>query len=230
MIFVWQQTTITWDLPYFSLHLCSQSSLRSLSQRGWVQIDGFRSKCARGQLWWFRISGWREEHRSLSVADYLGLYKAALFRILFCIWVVRILPIRHYIDLCSWIDFYKKTELPIRLAFFWSSIGVSNIVSSFLAFGILRMRGVLGHEGWRCSILHYHHHHHCFLGWPLLVRWLFLIEYVTNIIRSSMPIYLYSEVSWQCSLVSQRSSTCLLVPRRRKPGFGQMDGLPRGKK
>jgi hypothetical protein len=48
-------------------------------------------------------------------------------------------------------------ELPIRLAWFWISSNVCNIVSSFLAYGILHMRGVLGKAGW---------------------RWLFLIECV----------------------------------------------------
>jgi hypothetical protein len=46
-------------------------------------------------------------------------------------------------------DFYKKTELPIRVAYFWGSSRICTIISSFLAFGILRMRGVLGKAGWR---------------------------------------------------------------------------------
>ncbi|KAF8493574.1 allantoate permease [Gautieria morchelliformis] len=44
--------------------------------------------------------------------------------------------------------FYKKTELPLRLACFWASTNISTVVSSFLAFGVLRMRGVLGKSGW----------------------------------------------------------------------------------
>jgi hypothetical protein len=43
---------------------------------------------------------------------------------------------------------------------FWMSSNVCSIVSSFLAYGILHMRGVLGYAGW---------------------RWLFLIEYVNNL-------------------------------------------------
>ena len=54
-------------------------------------------------------------------------------------------------------DYYTKTELPIRLAFFWMSSNVCSIVASFLAFGVLHMRGIHGKAGW---------------------RWLFLIEYV----------------------------------------------------
>ncbi|RDB29373.1 hypothetical protein Hypma_016020 [Hypsizygus marmoreus] len=49
--------------------------------------------------------------------------------------------------------FFTKTELPIRLAFFWISNYVSDIVSAFLATGILRLRGVNGKEGWRYLFL-----------------------------------------------------------------------------
>ncbi|TFK56233.1 MFS general substrate transporter [Heliocybe sulcata] len=49
--------------------------------------------------------------------------------------------------------FYTKTELPIRLAFFWVSSYVDNIVSAFLATGILRLRGINGQAGWRYLFL-----------------------------------------------------------------------------
>ncbi|SPO41437.1 related to nicotinamide mononucleotide permease [Pseudozyma flocculosa] len=49
--------------------------------------------------------------------------------------------------------FYKKTELPLRLALFWLSNSLVDIVGPFLAFGILRMRGVAGREGWRWLFL-----------------------------------------------------------------------------
>lgn len=55
------------------------------------------------------------------------------------------------------VDFYTKTELPIRVAFCWMVFCTCSIISNLLAVGILRMRGVLGRAGW---------------------RWLFLIEYV----------------------------------------------------
>ena len=45
--------------------------------------------------------------------------------------------------------FYKGAELPIRLSFFWGSYMLTQIFAAFLAFGILRMRGVGGWEGWR---------------------------------------------------------------------------------
>ncbi|KAK5661169.1 hypothetical protein OQA88_11060 [Cercophora sp. LCS_1] len=45
--------------------------------------------------------------------------------------------------------FYKTKELPIRLSFFWSSYILTQVVSAFLAFGILRLRGHSGWEGWR---------------------------------------------------------------------------------
>ncbi|KAF3911120.1 hypothetical protein AA313_de0206975 [Arthrobotrys entomopaga] len=45
--------------------------------------------------------------------------------------------------------FYKGKELPIRLAFFWVAYQATQIVSAFLAFGILHLRGVHGLGGWR---------------------------------------------------------------------------------
>lgn len=56
------------------------------------------------------------------------------------------------------LDFYTKHELPFRLALFWMSSNVISIFGSFLAVGVLRMRGVQGKAGW---------------------RWLFLVECVT---------------------------------------------------
>ncbi|KAF2028601.1 phthalate transporter [Setomelanomma holmii] len=44
---------------------------------------------------------------------------------------------------------YTGTELPKRLSFFWVSYQGTNIVAAFLAFGILRLRGHHGLEGWR---------------------------------------------------------------------------------
>ncbi|PPQ70812.1 hypothetical protein CVT26_014056 [Gymnopilus dilepis] len=45
--------------------------------------------------------------------------------------------------------FYTKYELPFRLALFWISSNICSIFASFLAVGVLRMRGVLGKAGWR---------------------------------------------------------------------------------
>ncbi|TFK41501.1 allantoate permease [Crucibulum laeve] len=49
--------------------------------------------------------------------------------------------------------FYTKHELPFRLALFWISSNICSIIGSFLAFGVLRMRGVAGKEGWRWLFL-----------------------------------------------------------------------------
>ncbi|KIK70268.1 hypothetical protein GYMLUDRAFT_34764 [Collybiopsis luxurians FD-317 M1] len=45
--------------------------------------------------------------------------------------------------------FYTKNELPMRLALFWMSSNLCTIVASFIAFGVLHMRGTLGRAGWR---------------------------------------------------------------------------------
>ncbi|KAK6360111.1 hypothetical protein TWF730_006264 [Orbilia blumenaviensis] len=49
--------------------------------------------------------------------------------------------------------FYKNTELPFRLAIFWCTRRFTDIVAPIIAFGILRLRGHQGHEGWRWLFL-----------------------------------------------------------------------------
>lgn len=45
--------------------------------------------------------------------------------------------------------FYKSKELPIRLSYFWGAYIGTNIISAFLAFGILHLRETTGWAGWR---------------------------------------------------------------------------------
>lgn len=45
--------------------------------------------------------------------------------------------------------YYTSTELPRRLSFFWTSYELTQIVSAFLAYGILHLRGYRGMAGWR---------------------------------------------------------------------------------
>ena len=59
--------------------------------------------------------------------------------------------------------FYTSAELPIRLSWFWVSYQSTSIVSAFLAYGILHMRGINGLAGWRWYVL------------PM-IEWLELIE------------------------------------------------------
>ncbi|KAG8740042.1 hypothetical protein FRC10_004800 [Ceratobasidium sp. 414] len=49
--------------------------------------------------------------------------------------------------------FYKGSELPVRLSFFWVSLTMTNITGALLGYGILRMRGIHGWEGWRYLFL-----------------------------------------------------------------------------
>lgn len=45
--------------------------------------------------------------------------------------------------------FFTSTELPRRLSYFWSAYQFTSVLAAFLAFGLLRMRGINGMEGWR---------------------------------------------------------------------------------
>ncbi|OTA99704.1 hypothetical protein M426DRAFT_67290 [Hypoxylon sp. CI-4A] len=57
-------------------------------------------------------------------------------------------------DLVLWLSyFYTSRELPIRLSYFWTTLSVTGIVTSLLAFALLHLRGVLGWEGWRWLFL-----------------------------------------------------------------------------
>ncbi|KAI1082149.1 allantoate permease [Whalleya microplaca] len=57
-------------------------------------------------------------------------------------------------DLVLWLSyFYTSRELPIRLSYFWTTLSVTGIVTSLLAFALLHLRGFLGFEGWRWLFL-----------------------------------------------------------------------------
>ncbi|TID16966.1 MFS general substrate transporter [Venturia nashicola] len=45
--------------------------------------------------------------------------------------------------------YYKSAELPRRLSWFWTAYQSTQIVSAFLAYGILRLRGRNGMAGWQ---------------------------------------------------------------------------------
>lgn len=49
--------------------------------------------------------------------------------------------------------FYTSHELPIRLSIWWTFMSIADILASFIAFGILHMRGVNGKSGWRWLFL-----------------------------------------------------------------------------
>ncbi|KAH8901126.1 MFS general substrate transporter [Thozetella sp. PMI_491] len=49
--------------------------------------------------------------------------------------------------------FYKHHELSIRLGFFWTGLNLASIISSLVANGLLRMRGIAGVAGWRWMFL-----------------------------------------------------------------------------
>lgn len=112
------------------------------------------------------------------------------------------------------IDFYTKNELPLRLALFWMSSQVCTVAGSFIAFGVLRMRGVLGKEGWRLV--------------PFIRRAAMIC--ITDSILAIPTMNMPDGCSWWralllSSLVLPPSSRCL--PDRPKPRHGtdRKDGL-----
>lgn len=57
-------------------------------------------------------------------------------------------------DLVLWLSyFYTSKELPLRLSFFWVALDLTVVITSFMAYGLLHMRGVAGWEGWRWLFL-----------------------------------------------------------------------------
>ncbi|KAL6857304.1 MFS general substrate transporter [Trichoderma novae-zelandiae] len=73
-------------------------------------------------------------------------------------------------DIVLWLSyFYTSSELPIRLSYFWTSLSVTGIVTSLLAFALLHLRGVNGWAGW---------------------RWLFLVEGLITLIVGLASFFL----------------------------------------
>ena len=64
--------------------------------------------------------------------------------------------------------FFTGRELPWRLALFWFSNRITAIASPLMAFGLLHLQGLHGHEGW---------------------RWLFLIEGLVTFVIGSWAMF-----------------------------------------
>ncbi|KAK1756621.1 major facilitator superfamily domain-containing protein [Echria macrotheca] len=73
-------------------------------------------------------------------------------------------------DIVLWLSyFYTSRELPIRLSYFWTSLSVTGIITSLLAFALLHLRGINGWGGW---------------------RWLFLVEGLITLIVGVASFFL----------------------------------------
>ncbi|SPN99243.1 related to nicotinamide mononucleotide permease [Cephalotrichum gorgonifer] len=64
--------------------------------------------------------------------------------------------------------FFKGTELPFRLALFWMANRLTDVIAPLLAYGLLRLRGYHGYEGW---------------------RWLFLIEGLLTLVIGIWSVF-----------------------------------------
>ncbi|KAG7291041.1 hypothetical protein NEMBOFW57_001051 [Staphylotrichum longicolle] len=57
-------------------------------------------------------------------------------------------------DIVLWLSyFYTSRELPIRLSYFWTTLSLTTIITSLLAFAVLHLRGINGWGGWRWLFL-----------------------------------------------------------------------------
>ncbi|CAI5757039.1 unnamed protein product [Candida verbasci] len=73
-------------------------------------------------------------------------------------------------DLVVWLSyFFTAKELSVRLSWFWTTLALTQIGTALLAFGILRMRGILGYSGW---------------------QWLFLLEGIFTLLIGLSSFYL----------------------------------------
>ncbi|KAG0229894.1 hypothetical protein BGW42_001295 [Actinomortierella wolfii] len=69
-------------------------------------------------------------------------------------------------------SYYKREEMALRLSIFWGSLAIANSVAGLLAFGVLRMRGIAGLQGW---------------------KWLFLIEGVATALVGILSFFVLPE-------------------------------------
>jgi hypothetical protein len=65
--------------------------------------------------------------------------------------------------------FYTSKELPVRLSFFWTSLSITGIISSLLAYAIFHLEGAHGIAGW---------------------RWLFLLEGLITLVVGIVSIFM----------------------------------------
>lgn len=67
-----------------------------------------------------------------------------------CRWLLGLIEGGFIPDTILYLSYYYTSkELPKRLSFFWVSYQATSIISAFLAYGILRLRGYNGMAGWQ---------------------------------------------------------------------------------
>jgi len=89
--------------------------------------------------------------------------------------------------------FYKNSELPRRLSWFWTSYQSTQVVGAFLAYGILHLRGHSGvHQGWRYLFAI----EGAFTGLIGILTWLYLPASPTQTARHGVKGILRPKKGW----------------------------------
>lgn len=135
---------------------CSLKFHHNWFRKSWDRTIGSRFKWFLGVWWLVSKLSCPVEARSLLVGRYWGWSKGVSLTFRMCDvrflatmvtdnWFLGFIP-----DNILYLSyFYTNSELPTRLSYFWVSYQSTQIVSAFLAYGILRLRGYNGMAGWR---------------------------------------------------------------------------------
>lgn len=119
-------------VAFLCAELPSQMVSKKLGADRWIPIQLVLWSIASGAQFWMK-----------GRASFLALR-----------WLIGMLQGGFIPDVVLWLSyFYPKAELPLRLAFFWTSNYLVKIVSPFLAIGLLKLRGHNGHAGWQYLFL-----------------------------------------------------------------------------
>jgi hypothetical protein len=121
---------------------------------GWSIVSGaqFWLVGSFSEVSWLNRSGYPASNHSSQLELYLVFCRVASFLIWFSTWSApaTLKPVNPTYRQSY---FFKTEELPLRLCLFWITRRLVDIIAPLIAFGVLRLRGVAGRQGWRWLFL-----------------------------------------------------------------------------